>query len=154
MRELRDAIDDIRYGVGVFMSEQEALELWASGKLSAADMVNKYKNGDVRRYSEGGVANYTGLAMLHGRQNAPETIFNAKDSAKLYEMIHSTPNLMADMVNKAVKISGLNPTSASANTVINNTVNVDKVVTDSPQDFTQQLNKYFRTKLTESYTSK
>ena len=154
VRELRDAIDDIRYGVGVIMSEQEALELWASGRLSAADMVNKYKNGDVRRYSEGGVANYTGLAMLHGRQNAPETIFNAKDSAKLYEMVHSTPNLMADMVNKAVKISGLNPTSASANTVINNTVNVDKVVTDSPQDFTQQLNKYFRTKLTESYTSK
>lgn len=153
VRELRDAIDDIRYGVGVIMSEQEALELWASGKLSAADMVNKYKNGDVRRYSEGGVANYTGLAMLHGRQNAPETIFNAKDSAKLYEMVHNTPNLMADMVNKAVKINNVNPTT-SANTVINNTVNVDKVVTDSPKDFTNQMDKYFRTKLTESYTQK
>ena len=146
-------MNDIRYGVGVIMSEQEALELWASGKLSAADMVNKYKNGDVRRYSEGGVADYTGIAMLHGRQNAPETIFNAKDSAKLYEMVHSTPNLMADMVNKAVKISNVNPTT-SANTVINNTVNVDKVVTDSPKDFTNQVDKYFRTKLTESYTQR
>lgn len=153
VRDLRDLVNDIRYGVGVIMSEQEALELWASGKLSAADMVNKYKNGDVRRYSEGGVADYTGIAMLHGRQNAPETIFNAKDSAKLYEMVHNTPNLMADMVNKAVKINNVNPT-ASANTVINNTVNVDKVVTDSPKDFTNQMDKYFRTKLTESYTQK
>lgn len=153
VRDLRDLVNDIRYGVGVIMSEQEALELWASGKLSAADMVNKYKNGDVRRYSEGGVADYTGIAMLHGRQNAPETIFNAKDSAKLYEMVHNTPNLMADMVNKAVKINNVNPTT-SANTVINNTVNVDKVVTDSPKDFTNQMDKYFRTKLTESYTQK
>lgn len=154
LREAEQIINDIRYGIGVIMSEEEALYLWASGKLSAADMVQKYKNGDVRRYSEGGVADYTGMAMVHGRQNAPETIFNAKDSAKLYEMVHSTPNLMADMINKATKINAQKPTFANSSAIMNNTVNIDKVVTDSPQDFTKQLDKYFRTKLTEGYTQK
>ncbi len=43
------------------------------------------------------------------------------------------------------------PTTA---TTINNTVNVDKIVTDNPQDFAKQLDRYYQTKLTESYTNK
>lgn len=107
-------------------------------------------------YSEGGVADYTGLAMLHGRKNAPETIFNANDSAKLYEMVHNTPNLMADMIDKATKISGFNLANASNNTQNSNEYSfyINKIVTDNPQDFAKQLDRYYQTKLTESYTNK
>lgn len=107
-------------------------------------------------YSEGGVADYTGLAMLHGRKSAPETIFNANDSAKLYEMVHNTPNLMADMIDKATKISGFNLANASNNTQNSNEYSfyIDKIVTDNPQDFAKQLDRYYQTKLTESYTNK
>ena len=107
-------------------------------------------------FSEGGVADYTGLAMLHGRKNAPETIFNANDSAKLYEMVHNTPNLMANMIDKATKISGFNLANASNNTQNSNEYSfyIDKIVTDDPQDFAKQLDRYYQTKLTKSYTNK
>lgn len=47
----------------------------------------------LRGYADGGVANFTGLARLHGTPDKPETIFNSVDSAKLYSLIHNTPNL-------------------------------------------------------------
>ena len=105
-------------------------------------------------FASGGVADYTGLAMLHGRKNAPETIFNANDSAKLYEMVHNTPNLMADMIDKATKLSGFNlanPMSTSEST--NVSFHIDKIVTDNPEDFAKQLDRYYQTKLTQNYVN-
>ena len=118
--------------------------------------LKEYAKGQTNQYSQGGVADYTGFAMLHGRKNAPETIFNAKDSAKLYEMVHNTPNLMADMITKATKINGFNLTNGSNNTQNSNEYSfyIDKIVTDNPQDFAKQLDRYYQTKLTESYTNK
>lgn len=118
--------------------------------------LEEYARASINQYSQGGVADYTGLAMLHGRKKAPETIFNAKDSAKLYEMVHSTPNLMADMINRATKINGFNLTNSSNNTQNSNEYSfyIDKIVTDNPQDFAKQLDRYYQTKLTESYTNK
>lgn len=118
--------------------------------------LKEYAKSQTNQYSQGGVADYTGLAMLHGRKNAPETIFNANDSAKLYEMVHNTPNLMADMIAKATKISGFNPANNSNNTQNSNEYSfyIDKIVTDNPQDFARQLDRYYQTKLTESYTNK
>ena len=109
-------------------------------------------------YSSGGVADYTGLAMLHGRKNAPETIFNANDSAKLYEMVHNTPSIMADMLTQANKLAGFK-LSSNENTN-NNSVSIGaiNVYANNPTELTQGLDKtldrYFRTKLTQSYTSR
>ena len=106
-------------------------------------------------HSKGGVADYTGLAMLHGTKQKSETIFNANDSAKLYDMIHNTPNLMADMVSKAVKIS--RPTIASNSTTNNPIFNIQRMVINgvqNPKEFTEAFNKnieaYWKTKLTEN----
>ena len=106
-------------------------------------------------HSEGGVADYTGLAMLHGTKQKSETIFNANDSAKLYDMIHNTPNLMADMVSKAVKIS--RPTIANSNTTNNPIFNIQRMEINgvqNPKEFTEAFNKnieaYWKTKLTEN----
>lgn len=118
--------------------------------------LEEYAKRQTNQYSQGGVADYTGFAMLHGRKNAPEIIFNANDSAKLYEMVHNTPDLMADMIAKATKISGFNLANSSNNTQNLNEYSfyIDKIVTDNPQDFAKQLDRYYQTKLTESYTNK
>ena len=118
--------------------------------------LEEYAKRQTNQYSQGGVADYTGFAMLHGRKNAPEVIFNANDSAKLYEMVHNTPNLMANMMAEAAKISGFNLAKGSNNTQNSNEYSfyIDKIVTDNPQDFAKQLDRYYQTKLTESYTNK
>lgn len=107
-------------------------------------------------YANGGVVNYTGLAKLHGSPSNPETVFNAKDSAKLYEMVHNTPNLMANMLNQATKLSGfkLSNNENTTNSTANTSIYIDKIVTNNPEDFAKQLDRYYRTKLTESYTNK
>lgn len=112
----------------------------------------------LRGFSQGGVADYTGAAMLHGRKNAPETIFNAKDSAKLYDMVHNTPNLMANAINEAQKLTGFklnNNSSTNSSSVEIGSINV---YANNPQEFTkgldQHLDRYFQQKLTASYTSR
>lgn len=48
----------------------------------------------------------------------------------------------------APNVSALQPTTNTSNV----TVNIDKIVTDSPADFAKQLDQYCRTKLTSNYT--
>ena len=108
-------------------------------------------SNNLRRYSEGGVADYTGLAMLHGKKGAAETIFNANDSAKLYDLVHNTPNLVAKMANETRNLS----TKGSAPMVSIGTINV---TANNPQELTRNLDtaldKYFTKKLTASYTQR
>ena len=115
---------------------------------------------NIRGYSSGGVADYTGVAMLHGRKNAPETIFNAADSAKLYDLVHNTPNLIGSMLNQATKMAGFNLSRSDNSTSNANSisVNIGSIYANNPSELTQGLDKhldrYFRTKLTQSYVSK
>ena len=107
-------------------------------------------------HAKGGVADYTGLAMLHGSKSNPETIFNATDSKKLYDMIHNTPNVMASMMKQATQIAGFNPSNVSNNTANSINVNIGQVVANNPQELTRNLDthldSYFRRKLTQGYT--
>lgn len=53
-----------------------------------------YPWGEIIKYfAQGGVADYTGMAMLHGTPNHSETVFNARDSKKLYDLVHNADNL-------------------------------------------------------------
>lgn len=109
-------------------------------------------------FSQGGVADYTGLAMLHGRKNAPETIFNATDSAKLYELVHNTPNLMADVIAETRKIADVKAVGNSNTTNSSLSIGAINVYANNPTELSRgldkELDKYFRTKLTQSYTQK
>lgn len=49
-------------------------------------------------YAEGGVVDYDGPALVHGKQSR-EIVFNGKDANKLYNYIHTTPDLIASMLN-------------------------------------------------------
>lgn len=46
-----------------------------------------------KKYASGGVNDYTGGAMLHGTSSSVETIFNAEDGKKLYDLVHNTKDL-------------------------------------------------------------
>ncbi len=149
LKTARDILDEIKK----YAEETgDAILHWGDKGWAGHD--NEYWG--MPSHANGGVVNYTGVAMLHGSQQHPETIFNAKDSAKLYDMVHNTPNLMANMLSQAQKLSGFklssneNTTNATANT----NIYIDKIVTDNPENFAHQLDRYYRTKLTESYTSR
>lgn len=108
-------------------------------------------------HANGGVADYTGLAMLHGSKSNPETIFNASDSKKLYDMIHNTPSLIASVAKQAGQIAGFSPSNIKNNTNNSNiSVNIGQVVANNPQELTRNLDthldSYFRRKLTQGYT--
>lgn len=46
-----------------------------------------------KKYSSGGVADFTGFAQLDGSKTKSETIFNSTDSKKLYDLVHEVPDL-------------------------------------------------------------
>lgn len=121
---------------------------------SAGDAALLEKLRQMGYYADGGVNNYTGLAMLHGTAQNPETIFNAKDSAKLYELVHNTPNIMAAMVSQASQLIP-NLTNTSNNTANSINVNIGQVVANNPMELTRNLDthldSYFRRKLTQGY---
>lgn len=116
-----------------------------------AELLRRLRN--LGYYANGGTNSYTGLAMLHGTKQQSETIFSANDSKKLYDMIHNTPNLMADMVKKASRSIGFTPVNNTSSNSVN--VHIGQVVANNPREFTQgldrELDSYFRRKLTASY---
>lgn len=109
---------------------------------------------DSGSYADGGTASYTGLAMLHGTKQKAETIFNANDSAKLYDLVHNTPNLVASILSDGTKIaSNLNPQSSDVGVTFNGTViNLPNV--QNAEQFARQMEAYMQSVLSESQVYK
>ena len=107
-------------------------------------------------FADGGVADSTGLAMLHGTKQKGEVIFNAADSKKLYDLVHNTPSLIASVAKQAGQLTGTNITNNNGSSTNSINVNIGQVVANNPQEFTRNLDthldSYFRRKLTQSYT--
>ena len=107
-------------------------------------------------FADGGVADSTGLAMLHGTKQKGEVIFNATDSKKLYDLVHNTPSLIASVAKQAGQLTGTNITNNNGSSTNSINVNIGQVVANNPREFTQNLDShldaYFRKKLTLSYT--
>lgn len=61
-------------------------------------------------FSTGGVVNFTGPAHLDGTQTDPEVVFNSADAAKLYHLVHTTPNLVDKLIgNMQTKFEAILP---------------------------------------------
>jgi hypothetical protein len=52
-------------------------------------------------YAKGGLADYTGLAMVHGSQSKPESFFDAKATAALIDFTKVLRNQIANTLNNA-----------------------------------------------------
>jgi len=59
-----------------------------------------------KKYALGGVNDFTGLAQLDGTPATVETIFNATDGKKLYDLVHDTSNLSQLVANNISKNVG------------------------------------------------
>lgn len=156
LREARDILDDMAIKSMEVITSQEMVERVLGGEMSLTDAVKAMREGKIRGYSSGGVVDETGVAMLHGRKNAPELILNARDSAKLYSLIHNTPNLIANTMLEANKLAGFKLNNNNNNSGVS--IGAINVYANNPRELTRNLDKeldqYFRNKLTESYTGK
>ncbi len=156
LREARDILDDMAIKSMEVITSQEMVERVLGGEMSLTDAVKAMREGKIRGYSSGGVVDETGVAMLHGRKNAPELILNARDSAKLYSLIHNTPNLIADTMLEANKLAGFKLNNNNNKSGVS--IGAINVYANNPRELTRNLDKeldqYFRNKLTESYTGK
>ena len=71
---------------------------------------DKNREKVLSRYAAGGVADYTGHAHLDGSKSSPEVIFNSNDAAKLYHLVHTTPNLVDKLLgNVQAKFEAILP---------------------------------------------
>ena len=127
-----------------------------SGIFRAFDKVMQYFDTDhMPQFANGGTANFTGTAMLHGTANRAELILNNADAKKLYEVIHgsTTPQLTKSVIGNifdTVKNQGMEDIS-SANTNNNNsnnyytwTVTGNNIRADSYTEFKENMDRFVR----------
>lgn len=147
---MRKALHETATGYGLVNSEHDA-KIAQAAQVIDDDIIAAVKK--LRGYSTGGTADRTGLAMLHGTKSSAETIFNATDSKKLYDLVHNTDNISAMLANNIMR--NLNNNSniksiSSTPTTITNHWSFGDIVANSPVEFAKQMEKYWRMKATES----
>lgn len=94
-----------------------------------------YKEDGSRAYKEGGVADFTGLATLHGGSGyGAEMILNNSDVAKVYRLIHETDDLASRFINSIFRSGSVY--AQSAGRVTHNSITIGDIViqkSDSPE---------------------
>lgn len=113
---------------------------------------------NIYGFSQGGVADFTGVTTVHGTKQRSETIFNASQSKELYDMVKSGSfvNVVADKAYAGLSsaISKISSTTDNSNRVIN--INGLTIKADNPMQFHDQfikeIGQYWNVKLTEVRT--
>ncbi|QDY27170.1 NlpC/P60 family protein [Clostridium botulinum] len=98
VRDVQLTASDIVVGGQMDGKEQiynsQARWLFGKDRYQTESEIANYANtmSDIKGYyREGGVADFTGKAMLHGNPSAVETIFNAEQGKKLYNFVNALP---------------------------------------------------------------
>ncbi|WP_275945807.1 transglycosylase SLT domain-containing protein [Clostridium botulinum] len=98
VRDVELTANDIVVGGTMDGKEQiynsQARWLFGKDRYQTESEIANYANtmSDIKGYyDKGGVADFTGKAMLHGNPNAVETIFNAEQGKKLYNFVNTLP---------------------------------------------------------------
>ena len=124
------------------------------GALTAILNALKSKFNIIKPYRSGGIDDHTGLAQLHGKPNAVETIFNSEQGRKLYNLVANTDNLVNYIGDKIYNgITDLVRTRMSLpnniqnrNDTNNKTIvfQIDTVNTTDGTTFLEQMNAYLQ----------
>ena len=110
----------------------------------------------LRGYSEGGIADYTGLAMLHGTKSRPELVLNNTDAAKLYDMIHDSSFVDMMMEKQYGHLIKSIPANHNSTNNTNTSINIDHMEIRTPDplsfhdQFQKELKQHYRFALSES----
>lgn len=139
-----DALSDI----------SQALEDTPRGMHLWVDQIKeiKQRNG----FSQGGVADFTGVTTVHGSKTKAETVFTSGQSKELYNMVKTGTfaSMVADKAYAGLSsaISKINGNTDNSSRVIN--IHGLTIKTDNPQQFHNQfineMGKYWNIKLSES----
>ena len=124
------------------------------GALTAILNALKSKFNIIKPYRSGGIDDYTGLAQLHGKPNAVETIFNSEQGRKLYNLVANTDNLVNYIGDKIyngitdlVRTKMFSPNNIqNRNDTNNKTIvfQIDTVNTTDGTTFLEQMNAYLQ----------
>lgn len=148
---LQDQIQDTTVGLYIDTNVDEVKDKFLDLFNTADDWANYFKTIRDSDEAEKALMDYA-IRMTNGMSPKPAPKLAPKSAPKsLYSSITANP-ITVDVTPKRYGAPPI--TSTNTATTINNTVNVDKIVTDNPQDFARQLDRYYQTKLTESYTNK
>lgn len=148
---LQDQIQDTTVGLYIDTNVDEVKDKFLDLFNTADDWANYFKTIRDSDEAEDALMEYS-IRLTNGMSPKPAPKLAPKSAPKsLYSSITANP-ITVDVTPKRYGAPPI--TTANTSTTINNTVNVDKIVTDNPQDFAKQLDRYYQTKLTESYTNK
>lgn len=107
------------------LEEDKKAGSWTNGTAGYGSLFVNTK----ARYASGGIADFTGLAKMDGQPNAVETIFNSTDGAKLYNLVHNTPDLVASWVDNL--LNALHPNIATRVEQVSNSNSKSSTVDNS-----------------------
>lgn len=121
----------------------EAIEALENQKKD--DNVYDYNGQLIKPYAKGGVDRAGGLGLLHGTPNHVETIFNAEDGKKLYDLIHGTDNLTHELVKTFDASSLMRQINSASRTVMPSITMGDIVIekADNVEGLANDIVKYF-----------
>lgn len=88
-----------------------------------------YTEEGVKAYKNGGIVDYTGLALVHGSKSNPERVLSSEQNKAFTSLLNSVPNVM----NQDSKTEVYN-------------INIDKVQTNDALGFVNNLKKLTYTK--------
>lgn len=141
---MRESLEESLTGYGVVNSEWDA-------KLAKAANA-------LRGYSYGGVIDYTGGAMVHGKPSSSEVAFNSGQAKYLYDMVRSGDfsAMVAERAYQGFATAthqlNYNGNTDNSNRIIN--INGMVIKADNPAQFHDQfireIGNYWQVKLTES----
>lgn len=98
--------------------------------LDGKKIWNTYSS-QLPAYANGGLVDYTGLAMVHGSKDKPESFLSAEDTIRLGE----AANVLRDLVlsNHSYSASTLTPSIRDSNVEIH--IHVDSIATEEQVDY-------------------
>lgn len=149
---MQEALANSATGFGIVNSQ------WDADLVNAANYARSIDFYGMMGFASGGTADSTGLAMLHGTKQKAETIFNAEQSKRLYDMVKtdSFSNLVAQRaVDGITRALGSNQTINNSSNV-GSTIHIHEMVikADNPtqfhDQFVREIGQYWKIKLAES----
>lgn len=148
LNELNDTKVNLDVNASNIQSAAEALERAASKMWQTTYDLGRTMADSVfakipifGSHANGGVVDYTGTAMMHGTKQKSEVVFNAADASKLYQYIHTTPNLIASAISNAGRLNMAMNRNSSINNNNGVTISHMTVVANNPTEFSRAFQR-------------
>ena len=124
MKQLEQNISKARPG----SSERRAMQQQYNKDYNTIGSVNANRLGLKKKYIEGGLVNYTGIAQVDGTPSRPEAFLNAEQTQLLRNRLFGSSDSLLALANEIVQ--QLHGASYSSNTLHqeeNNGINIQNV---------------------------